>query len=48
MRWLFLGLCAGLLVIAYAAATNGQPVIGIGAAAIAIWLGASALPRRRR
>lgn len=48
MRYLFLALCLGLLVIAYAAATNGQPVIGIGAAVIGLWLGASALPRRRR
>ena len=47
MRLLFLLLAVGLLVIAYAAGTNGQPVIAIGAGAIAIWLAATGLPRRR-
>ncbi len=48
MRALFLVLAAGLALIAYAAGTNGQPVIAIGAVAIALWLATFALPRRRR
>lgn len=44
MRALFLVLAAGLALIAYAAGTNGQPVIAIGAVAIALWLATFALP----
>jgi hypothetical protein len=51
MPVLFSALTAAFAVIAYAATSHGQWVIGVAAAALAVWMGTfawSALRKRRR